>query len=112
MENKSITDSIDLTNNPTLTIPIESTASLKLNQTDSLPATLAYLSRTYNDSIWKSTTMRDIQTIPEPKYMRANFKAVLFNTIELLFGYSVVDSTFSFKLDTCPHLLSKRLRDE
>jgi len=110
METKStLTDSIDLTSNPRLAIPIQSDSLPKLSPTDSLPATLVYLSKTYSNSIWRppTSTTPSSNNGPQPKHLSADFKTALFTTIDLLYGYSVANSTFNTPPDTsCPHLLT------
>lgn len=107
--NKSITDVINLTNNSSLLIPVKTETFLKLKQTDPLPASLFYLSKSYSANIWKSADSQNNHKIDESRCLRTDFQTSLFSTIELLYGYSVSGSIYTTKIDTCPHLLSNHL---
>ena len=110
MEQKSIIDSINLTENPSLTFPVKAETDLELRQTDSLATTLSYLSKTYNENIWKSSSKNDPHQnkhrVSEIKSSITDFKSGLFCVIELVYGYSVIESYYAPKIDFCPHLLS------
>ncbi len=105
----TITDSIHLTSNPQLAIPIQSNLIPKLNSSDSLRSTLIYLSKTYSNDIWKSptTTTSSTTNSTQLNHFNTDFKTALFTTIDLLYGYSLTSSTFNTSIQTAfPHLLT------
>ena len=106
MNVKSITDSIKLLDF-NLSIPVKKENASKLGQNEPIGSALNYLSKAYSESIWKSSKNQSNETEEQENVLNTNFQTSLFSIIELIYGYSVVNSCYTKQNRSCPHLLSK-----
>ena len=104
MEKKTLTDSIGLANY-LIRIPVEAESSLRLHQGDTLASCLLYLDKSHSQNIWKSTIKSAEFTANRFQSVETNQSAALFALIELIYGFSIKQLTYSAKHQVNSHLL-------
>ena len=104
MEKNTLTDSIGLADY-LIRIPVEAESSLRLNQGDTLASCLLYLEKSHSQNIWKSSIKSAEFTANRFQSVETNQSAALFGLIELLYGFSIKQLTYSPKHEVNSHLL-------